>query len=307
MHINSTLFSHRHTLNAYLSAMSSSHLIWSRQLRRDQNDHQQMMALVPTKKRYQRPPRMSELVKEINYLKQEALEKINLEEESQKTFESIQKQIDTLRHCFESFTSMMVDEVEDLRKDQLRTLEDVHESEDKNSSVIQSTVESTIQTAVQPICDEIERNASIKMANIHNELRAQINELRNLMILNAKTLEQEKMNRIQFQKEQNGCNQYSHFPQENRPGNIPNSFPTPCEPNDRYQSHTEYTNPPNREMKSVPEYQRSSESEAIAALTNTVARQQDIIEDLKSRIRRIDRNITTKIDDQISVSGRAEF
>ena len=236
------------------------------------------------------------------------MEKINLEEESQKTFESIHKQIDILRHCFESFTSMMVDEVEDLRKDQLRTLEDVHESEDKNSSVIQSTVESTIQTAVQPICDEIERNASIKMANIHNELRAQINELRNLMILNAKTLEQEKMNRIQFQKEQNVYNQCSHcLPQENRPRNIPNSLATPCEPNDRYQSHKEYTNPPNRGMKSVPEYQRSSESEAIAALTNTVARQQDIIEDLKSKIRLIDRNITMKINDQSSVSGRAEF
>ena len=179
--------------------MDPSSLNWSKQLRRDaplsskhtvssiqkayhcHNRTDQNM-----QKRYQRPPRISELVKEIRYLKQEAMEKITLENESQKTFESIQKQMDLLRNCFESFTSMIVDECEDLRNDQLKAFEDINEAENKYSN--------QMHNAFRPICDNMARSTSMKLLNLQN----QINDLRNLILLNNK--EKESVHRRNYHK-----------------------------------------------------------------------------------------------------------
>eukprot|EP01084_Bolivina_argentea_P243268 407868_1 len=249
--------------------MDPSNLFWSKQLRRDhtspkkhtvcsiqrqynyQNNIQKnhYPTMMPNTRRYQRPLKMSELVKEVRYLKQEAMEKINLETESQKTFESMQKQIDLLQNCFESFTSMIVDECEDLRNDQMKSFEEVNKIDNKYTDIIDNSF--------KPICDNLSRNTSMKLSNMQN----QINDLRNLILLNN--------------KENNNMHCNCHKYNNNRPTHS------------QEQPVKDYSTTFDEKFKpNLPE------NESIATLKNTVAKQQQIIDELKRKFSYIDRNIT---------------
>ena len=259
--------------------MDSSNLLWSKQLRRDyslpqkhtvcslQRDYHFNQTMIPNRK-YKRPPRMSELVREVRYLKQEALEKINLEAESQKTFESMQNQINLLRKCFESFTSMIVDECEDLRNDQLKSVEDVHQFAHKYNASNKSIQESlkSMELSFKSIVDNLATNTSNKLIN----LQKQIDELRNIMLLQHQ--EKEKENFIK------------HLGINDNDNKCHSKYRSTSSQQSQYKTQCVSSAP-------SPSYLDLADAQAITALTSTVAEQQVVIDELKRKLKHIDRTM----------------
>lgn len=70
---------------------------------------------------YRRPMKISEIEKEVRKLKHESVHMINLENESQKTFQHLKNEINLLRNCFDSFSQIIIEECEQLRADMDKT------------------------------------------------------------------------------------------------------------------------------------------------------------------------------------------
>ena len=186
----------------------------------------------------------------------------------------MQNQINLLRKCFESFTSMIVDECEDLRHDQLKSVEDVNQFANKYNSSNKSIQESlkSMELSFKSIVDNLATNTTNKLIN----LQKQIDELRNLMLLQHQEKEKE------------------HFIKHLGINNIHSKYRSTSSQQSQYKSQFVSSAPP-PSYSHIADAQHQTHSadtnEAINALTSTVAEQQVVIDELKRKLKHIDRTI----------------
>ena len=303
--------------------MDPSSLLWSKQLRRDYssptkhtinslqrnyhfNQYQNRNTLqMNSNRKYQRPPRMSELAREVRHLKQEAMEKVNLEAESQKTFECMQNDINLLRRCFESFTSMIVDECEDLREDHLKSAQDLNQFENKFNKSTKHIHDSlkSMEASFKAIVDNLASNTTNNLIN----LQQQIDELRNIISVQHQQNERKNMlkqlgldnnindncNHHNPQIHTNECDQSTnHISTSSHPSQFKKQFisTAPSAVYPTAHSHTQ-----NLKNPSIVANVQTHQDAAITTLTSTVAEQQTVIDELKRKLKHIDKTINMNV------------